>query len=137
MLYAAGSVCLRDPFRAHAAPCEHVEDARSSVRQQSRSSSAFTSAPFVFWGALRGVPADGVAGDSKAAPAQGKAFPSNKSRISPINRQWNGALHPICTLPNIYPNKRPQAEQMTERILKIEFAILMIVFQASIIGWPL
>jgi len=26
-------------------------------------------------GALRGVPAEGVAGDSAAAPAQGKAFP--------------------------------------------------------------
>ena len=29
-------------------------------------------------GALRGVPAEGVAGDSVAAPAQGKAFPKTK-----------------------------------------------------------
>ncbi len=35
------------------------------------------SAPAHLAGVLRGVPAEGVAGDSTAAPAQGKAFPKN------------------------------------------------------------
>lgn len=34
-----------------------------------------SSAPLILPGALRGVPAEGVDGDSTAAPAQGKAFP--------------------------------------------------------------
>ena len=37
--------------------------------------------PAPLHGALRGVPAEGVAGDSKAAPAQGKAFPSELNSV--------------------------------------------------------
>jgi len=40
-----------------------------------------TSAPAHLGGALRGVPAEGVAGDSVAAPGQGKAFPKHSSKL--------------------------------------------------------
>ena len=39
--------------------------------------------PAPLTGALRGVPAEGVAGDSKAAPAQGKAFPRSSAKLDP------------------------------------------------------
>lgn len=40
-----------------------------------RGTERVTSPALLAIGALRGVPAEGVAGDGAAAPAQGKAFP--------------------------------------------------------------
>jgi hypothetical protein len=65
---AAGSECARGPLRQHAAP--------AGARRQAGGTERVIS-PAHYLGALRGeVPLEGVAGDSAAAPAQGKAFPS-------------------------------------------------------------
>lgn len=48
--------------------------------------------PAYYHGALRGVPADGVAGESVVAPGQGKAFPKTKNHLEflsiKISRQY-------------------------------------------------
>lgn len=60
----ADSVCARGPTHTNAAPAGAGRRPRGTER-------VISPAPF-----LRGVPAEGVAGDGNAAPAQGKAFPS-------------------------------------------------------------
>ncbi len=53
--------------------------------------------PAPLYGALRGVPAEGVDGDGAAAPAQGKAFPKKTKReigleCKTATLPWNDAL---------------------------------------------
>ena len=60
------------PIAKHAAPSGAGHQACGTERVIS---------PAPLHGALRGVPAEGVAGDSKAATAQGKAFPSELDSV--------------------------------------------------------
>lgn len=47
-------------------------------------------------GALRGIPAEGVAGNGKAAPAQGKAFPHGSRQIASSPAQVHHAICPFA-----------------------------------------
>jgi hypothetical protein len=72
---AAGSECARGPLRQHAAP--------AGARRQAGGTERVIS-PAHYLGALRGgALLEGVAGDSAAAPAQGKAFPFQTTLENP------------------------------------------------------
>ena len=70
------------------APASRNQSARGAQNRNAAPSGAGRQAcgtervisPALLYGALRGVPAEGVAGDSAAAPAQGKAFPNTTFR---------------------------------------------------------
>lgn len=69
------AACARGPPRQSPRPQERIADARDRARHQHRSTT----------GALRGfAPLEGVAGDGKPAPAQGKAFPLTGSCINAV-----------------------------------------------------
>lgn len=63
--------------RVRAGPVPKRRARRSAA--EGRAGPSASPAPLRFPGALRGIPAEGVAGDDKSAPAQGKAFPSPRS----------------------------------------------------------
>lgn len=64
---------LQAEIRVRAGPKNRNAAPSGAGRKACGTERIISSAPL--HGALRGVPAEGVAGDSEAAPAQGKAFP--------------------------------------------------------------
>ena len=86
---ATGSECARGPQHQLPHPQERIADARDRVRPQ---------APLRFIGALRGGPAEGVAGDAYRLPLRGMPFPHATCKCQIFRGPRSGSKTNYCCI---------------------------------------